>query len=102
MQQVIKKSEKITSFELARVIALVAIISIHCQLFMDYGYIDEEPWLNFITNQAARFAVPLFFLIAGYLIYPKLNATPYTAAKNYCIPLMVIWLRKPGHIMALL
>ncbi|WP_394149460.1 acyltransferase [Vibrio maritimus] len=92
MQQAIKKSEKIASFELARVIALVAIISIHCQLLMDYGYIDEEPWLNFVTNQAARFAVPLFFLIAGYLIYPKLNAAPYKTAKDYCIPLMVIWL----------
>jgi surface polysaccharide O-acyltransferase-like enzyme len=92
MQQAFKKTEKIASFELARVIALLAIISIHCQLFMDYGYIGDEPWLNFITNQAARFAVPLFFLIAGYLIYPKLNKAPYKTAKDYCTPLMVIWL----------
>jgi surface polysaccharide O-acyltransferase-like enzyme len=91
MQQVTNKSEKITSFEFARVIALLAVISIHGQLFMDYGYIGEEPWLNFITNQAARFAVPLFFVIAGYLIYPKLNASPYTTAKNYSTPLMIIW-----------
>ena len=83
--------QKIASFEFARVIALIAIISIHCQLFMDYGFINEEPWLNYITNQLARFAVPVFFLIAGYLIYPKLNDQPYQTAKNYGLPLMLIW-----------
>ncbi|MCG9658800.1 acyltransferase [Vibrio mediterranei] len=82
---------KIASFECARVLALIAVISIHCQLFMDYGFVNGEPWLNYITNQLARFAVPLFFLIAGYLIYPKLNEKPYQTTKAYTLPLMLIW-----------
>ncbi|MGF1751184.1 acyltransferase [Vibrio cionasavignyae] len=80
-----------SSFELARIVALIAVISIHCQLFLTHSLVNDEPWFNYLTNQAARFAVPLFFIIAGYLIQPKLNKTPYRTVRAYCYPIMVIW-----------
>lgn len=82
----------VSSFELARIVALIAVMSIHSQLFLTHSFINDEPWLNYITNQAARFAVPLFFIIAGYLIQPKLNDKPYQTTKSYSYPLMMIWL----------
>ncbi|MCL9776932.1 acyltransferase [Vibrio methylphosphonaticus] len=81
----------VSSFELARIVALIAIISIHCQLFLTHGFVSDEPWFNYVTNQAARFAVPLFFIIAGYLIQPKLNDNPYSTARSYSYPIMIIW-----------
>ncbi len=83
---------KIASLELARVIALIAIVFIHVKPFMDYALISDEPWVNFISNQLARFAVPIFFLISGYLIQPKLIKSPWETAKVYSVPLIKIWL----------
>ncbi|MCW8347485.1 acyltransferase family protein [Vibrio sp. ZSDZ65] len=81
----------VSSFELARIVALIAVISIHCQLFLTHSLVNDEPWFNYLTNQAARFAVPLFFIIAGYLIQPKLNESPYRTVRAYSYPIMVIW-----------
>jgi surface polysaccharide O-acyltransferase-like enzyme len=82
---------KIYSFDVARVVALVAVVLIHGQFFMDYAIVDGEPWLNYLMNQLCRFAVPLFFLMAGYLIFPSLSQKPFKKARSYCMPLMVIW-----------
>ncbi|RKF19989.1 fucose 4-O-acetylase [Alginatibacterium sediminis] len=83
---------KIASLELARVVAIVAIVVIHSQVFLTFGHIGNEPWLSYIVNQLARFAVPLFFIISGYLIAPKLLENPWQTAKQYCSPLMMFWL----------
>ena len=50
-------------------------------------------WLGGIINQLCRFAVPLFFLCAGYFLQPALAAgSPMTAALRYCRPLLGLWL----------
>ncbi|MCF8777218.1 acyltransferase family protein [Vibrio sp. IRLE0018] len=83
---------KIASLELGRIIAMLAIIGLHCQMALTYWQIDDIPWVGYLLNQLARFAVPLFFLISGYLIQPKLTATPLSTLKSYAKPLLKIWL----------
>ncbi|PTP56416.1 acyltransferase [Vibrio splendidus] len=85
-------SQHIASIELGRVIAILAIIGLHGQMALTYWQIDEVPWIGYVLNQAARFAVPLFFLISGYLIQPKLAASPWTTFINYSKPLLKVWL----------
>ena len=71
---------------------MLAIIGLHCQLFTTHTFYNDEPWLAYLFNQATRFAVPMFFLIAGYLIQPKLSKAPIETAKRYSLPLIRIWL----------
>ncbi|MEZ8628034.1 acyltransferase [Vibrio splendidus] len=85
-------SQHIASIELGRVIAILAIIGLHGQVALTYWQIDEVPWIGYVLNQTARFAVPLFFLISGYLIQPKLAASPWTTFINYSKPLLKVWL----------
>ncbi|MEZ8781656.1 acyltransferase [Vibrio splendidus] len=85
-------SQHIASIELSRVIAILAIIGLHGQMALTYWQIDEVPWIGYVLNQIARFAVPLFFLISGYLIQPKLAASPWETVINYSKPLLKVWL----------
>ena len=85
-------SQHIASIELGRVIAILAIIGLHGQMALTYWQINEVPWIGYVLNQAARFAVPLFFLISGYLIQPKLAASPWETVLNYSKPLLKVWL----------
>ncbi len=39
---------KIASLELGRVIAMLAIIALHCQLFTTYWFLDDEPWVAYL------------------------------------------------------
>ncbi|OAN18780.1 fucose 4-O-acetylase [Photobacterium jeanii] len=80
------------SFEWGRMIALFAIIMIHCSVFYTTPVFDDVPWFALLLNQLSRFAVPLFFLIAGYLIAPKLLATPFPTVKRYSQTLLKVWL----------
>lgn len=82
---------KIASLELGRLVAMIAIIMLHCQMFLSYFTLDGEPWFGYVFNQLTRFAVPLFFLIAGYLIQPKLTNKPWQTVLNYGSPLIRIW-----------
>ena len=85
---------KINSIELGRVIAILAVLALHCHPFLGYWTIDDTPWVGYIFNQLTRFAVPLFFLISGYLLQPKLTANPATVLKSYSLPLLkvfVVW-----------
>ncbi|WP_182026123.1 acyltransferase [Vibrio rotiferianus] len=85
-------TKKIASLEFARIIAMFAIVGLHCQMALTYWQWDGVPWIGYILNQLARFAVPLFFLISGYLIQPKLSTHPVETLKNYAKPLLKIWL----------
>lgn len=84
--------QKIASLEFGRVIAILAIIGLHCQMALTYWQVDDVPWVGYVLNQASRFAVPLFFLIAGYLIQPKLTQSPWQTLTAYSKPLLKVWL----------
>ena len=85
-------NNRIASFEAGRLIALLGVIAIHSQLFMTAPIIHDQPWLGLLINQLSRFAVPLFFIMAGYFIAPKLLATPTHTIKQYSLPLLKVWL----------
>ncbi|WP_394246703.1 acyltransferase [Vibrio profundi] len=86
------QTPRIASFELGRVIAILAIIGLHCQMALTYWQVDQVPWVGYLLNQSARFAVPLFFLISGYLIQPKLEQDPWGTLSRYSKPLLKVWL----------
>jgi len=83
---------KIPSLELMRVIAMLAVIVIHTGLFINAPIINGQAWLADIVNQLSRFAVPFFFLVAGFLIQPKIVDTPIAIMRKYNTPLFKIWL----------
>ncbi len=88
--------KRIPSFEAGRVAALVAVVTIHTQIFTQQPFIDGNPWVGLLLNQFSRFAVPLFFLLAGYFIAAKIqNArTDGSVCKlisNYSLPLLKVW-----------
>ncbi len=88
------EAKKITSIELGRLVAIFVVVAMHCQMFLSYFLYQDTPWFGFIFNQSTRFAVPLFFLISGFLIQPKLTAAPMTTLKRYCTPLIrvfIVW-----------
>ncbi len=80
---------KIKSLEFGRTFAMLAIIALHC-LPTNIPH-ESAPWFMYLFNQSTRFAVPLFFLISGYLIQPKLSAAPSETFKRYSFPLVKIW-----------
>lgn len=82
---------KIMSVECWRIITLIAIITIHAKPFSTAPLFNGEPWLSLVLNQAGRFAVPLFFLLAGYFIAPKLLNSPFNTLKRYSLPLLKVW-----------
>nr|WP_086939360.1 acyltransferase family protein [Thaumasiovibrio occultus] len=92
------QTKPIYSLQLARVIALLAVFVIHSQLLMHLESISNPPWLGLLVNQLSRFAVPVFFILAGYFFYPKLveaqrqKASYWPAVASYCMPLLKLWL----------
>ena len=87
-------TNKITSIELGRLVAIFLIVAMHCQMFLSYFLYQDTPWFGYIFNQFTRFAVPLFFLISGYLMQPKLLAAPMETCKKFCLPLLrvfIVW-----------
>ncbi|MGF1682967.1 acyltransferase [Photobacterium minamisatsumaniensis] len=84
--------DRIASFEWGRLIALLAVIVIHAKPLMDAPLIDELPWVGLLLNQLGRFAVPFFFILAGYFIMPKLSESALSTLKRYSLPLLKVWL----------
>jgi surface polysaccharide O-acyltransferase-like enzyme len=61
-------------------------------MFLSYWHTNDEPWFGYVFNQITRFAVPLFFIISGYFIYPKLIKDPLATLRSYSLPLLKVWL----------
>ncbi|WP_235860169.1 hypothetical protein [Photobacterium aquimaris] len=61
---------RVASFECGRIIATIAIIALHCQIFMQAPLFNGQPLLGMGLNQMSRFAVPLFLLWLATLFNP--------------------------------
>jgi len=61
-------SDRILSVDLFRLLAILAVITIHTQPFaQDLAEVHISYWyIQTIINQLTRFAVPFFFIISGY------------------------------------
>jgi surface polysaccharide O-acyltransferase-like enzyme len=62
---------RIYSFDTLRAVAIFFVITIHTDPFNDVGLVGNV--INFTIDTTARFAVPLFFLVAGYLFSINLH-----------------------------
>ena len=59
----VSKLNRIQSVDIFRLLAIIAVISLHTLPFVSINY----NWkISVFINQAARFAVPFFFVITGY------------------------------------
>ena len=89
--------QRVASYEWGRIVALFAVLAIHVKPFLNTHFIfgptdNNQPWLGMLIDQLSRFAVPLFFILAGYFIMPRLAAAPWDVLKRYSKPLLTVWL----------
>lgn len=63
---------RIASIDVMRVFAMLAVVVLHTKPFEKYDSTVGE-YVFVLLNQGARFAVPFFFVIAGYFWAEKLN-----------------------------
>ncbi|PSU67675.1 fucose 4-O-acetylase [Photobacterium phosphoreum] len=82
---------RVASFEFGRIIATIAIIALHSQIFMQTPLFNGQPLLGMGLNQVSRFAVPLFFIMAGYFIQPRLTTERSPYLWRYARPLLIMW-----------
>lgn len=88
---------RISSIEAMRTLALLAVVVIHSSPFANP--FDPTLWpephqiyLAALFNQLSRFAVPFFFLTAGFFFEPKIKGPNAGAALwRYCRPLLILW-----------
>lgn len=67
-----KRAERIASLDVFRVFAIFAVILIHAKPFQGVGQSVGWNTLALGINQGARFAVPFFFVVSGYLLSRKI------------------------------
>jgi surface polysaccharide O-acyltransferase-like enzyme len=86
---------RLASIDFFKTIAIFAIIVLHTSPF--HGYENKLfILLDAIINQATRFAIPYFFIVAGYFLGRKLlsGVRPEEVFKTYLkrlFPLFIVW-----------
>ncbi|WP_407333338.1 acyltransferase [Enterovibrio sp. 27052020O] len=85
-------SARISSLEMGRLLAIVAVIIIHAGPLRGDAYSQNINIISDVINQLSRFAVPFFFLLTGYFTQPKLTQHPSETFAHYAKPLVTIWL----------
>lgn len=74
-----------------RTIAIFSIITLHCFPFF-FTNITHAQLIASTINQAARFAVPCFFVLSGYLYSRVLSTTnPWVGMSRFCIKLIALY-----------
>ena len=96
MEKVKLTNNRIYSFDLMRIIAIIAVIILHISADYVKGYPKDS--LEFISNNLltslSRFAVPMFFMISGALMLnedKKLSNNRVIHAVLHIFILLVIW-----------
>jgi surface polysaccharide O-acyltransferase-like enzyme len=90
------KKESILWIDLIRVVAIFLVVIIHVsgQLTNAWGMIPTEQWIIAdIYGGIARIAVPLFFMISGYLLLPRYEnlGVFYTKRMTRILIPFVVW-----------
>jgi surface polysaccharide O-acyltransferase-like enzyme len=74
-------SARIAGIDVIRILAILAVIFLHAKPFMSTHYADTTySLLRDLIVQFARFAVPFFFVAAGYFLRRRLTTSPESAA----------------------
>jgi surface polysaccharide O-acyltransferase-like enzyme len=88
---------RIQSVDVMRVVAIIAVISIHTVPFADQSHLVGRQWnAATVVNQLARFAVPFFFIVSGYLWAQKFEDerdvyAPTVKMAKRILTLLVAW-----------
>ncbi len=84
--------KRIHSLDSLKLLAIAAIFVIHYGIFYYYQGIEHNAlYLSF--NIIARFAVPIFFVIAGFLFFQRIQVKPLAAyTRSYVIKLFFMYL----------
>lgn len=83
------------SIDAFRTFSIIAVIIIHSVPFGASFNQDTSlyPFIAALLNQLSRFAVPFFFITAGFFLAPKLSGPDAVRrAWQYCLPLLRLWL----------
>lgn len=89
------KREKNYNMELLRVVACIMVVCIHVTNYYsrDYGEISNASYLfSIIVNGLCRLAVPLFFMISGFLLLPEvlvIKKSIHRVWSTFCV--LVLW-----------
>lgn len=74
-----KEQRRLQEFDFLRALAALTVIAIH----VSAAYVYTSMW-GCLANQAARFAVPLFLIMSGFLLtYADLNKQNFSASDFY-------------------
>ncbi|SDU34542.1 Surface polysaccharide O-acyltransferase, integral membrane enzyme [Pseudomonas pohangensis] len=74
-----------------RTVAIFSIITLHCFPFF-HANIPYAELISSAINQAARFAVPCFFVLSGYLYSRVLNTpNPVVGMARFCAKLLALY-----------
>lgn len=87
--------ERIASIETLRVIAILAVISVHANPFETFQALGQKHRIAAcLLSEAFRFAVPFFFVAAGYFFGRSLQsgATPSVLLTRYAKPVLFIFM----------
>jgi surface polysaccharide O-acyltransferase-like enzyme len=93
-----RHDQRMASIEAGRVIALFAVILIHAKPFLPMSMpatgwpTDALSQAGLMLVQSSRFAVPFFFVAAGWFIQPALSRDPTASFLRVSSPLIRIWL----------
>jgi surface polysaccharide O-acyltransferase-like enzyme len=66
--------ERLLGVDTVRLFAIVGVIVIHAEIYESLSHPSIESWARIFVDQLARFAVPFFFVIAGYFWGQKIRA----------------------------
>ncbi|MGF1700198.1 acyltransferase family protein [Photobacterium makurazakiensis] len=83
--------KRIYTFDSLKLLSILAIFFIHYGVFYYFSGIEHNQYyLSF--NIAARFAVPVFFVIAGFLFYHKVQDGGWPYTKKYLGQLLLMYI----------
>ncbi|MCW8329797.1 acyltransferase [Photobacterium sp. SDRW27] len=82
--------KRIYTFDSLKLLSIFAVFVIHYGIFYYFGGIEHNSYyLSF--NIVARFAVPVFFVIAGFLYYHKVQQGGWPYTKKYLGQLVLMY-----------
>ncbi|GGJ91476.1 fucose 4-O-acetylase [Lentibacillus kapialis] len=88
--------ERHYSIDFVKFFAIFAVVCIHTGTLRDVQSGIDGETIDFVINTVARFAVPFFFTVSGYLFFQKLDTlqgfeAQLHYAKKYMVKLIKLW-----------
>lgn len=72
-----KNKNRNLSLDLVKVIAMIGVVALHCQLYIPREYSSTF----YLSTLASGFPIPLFFMVSGYLMFSREPNVGYAVKK---------------------